>query len=76
MAKKKRHHPDYDPEVECGSLYLQKEVAVQLMLAIAYVIENNADLDDIDTARLQVAATVIDDVFALGVREIEEDGDG
>jgi hypothetical protein len=77
MAKKHRlpHHPDYDPDIECGSLYVQKEVAVQMMLAIAYAMENNAELTDLDLARLQVAATAIDNVFALGARDTEEESD-
>lgn len=77
MAKKKavkrkakpRHHPDYDPELGCGSLYLQEEVAVQVMLAIAYSLRHNKKLDDIDEQRLCVAATVINDVFGLGIKE-------
>lgn len=60
------HHPDYDPEVACGSLYVQKEVAVQMMLAIAYSLRHNADLTDLDKQRLCVGATVINGVFGLG----------
>lgn len=65
MAEKK-HHPDYEPDVECGSLRLQKEVAVQMMLAIAYSLKHNESMDDLDKQRLCVAATVINDVFGLG----------
>ena len=73
MAKKKEHHPDYEPDVECGSLYLQKEVAVQVMLAIAYSLKHNKTMDSLDKQRLLVGATVINDVFSLGA---EEDVDG
>lgn len=66
---KDKHHPDYDPELECGSLYVQKEVAVQMMLAIAYALKNNEVLTDLDKKRLCVGATVINDVFALGAEE-------
>lgn len=62
----KGHHPDYEPDVECGSLYLQKEVAVQMMLAIAYSLRHNKSLTDLDVQRLRVGATVINDVFSLG----------
>ena len=62
----KTHHPDYDPEIECGSMYVQKEVAVQMMLAIAYSLRHNAELTDLDKQRLRVGATVINDVFGLG----------
>lgn len=54
------------PEVECGSLYVQKEVAVQMMLAIAYALRHNEQLTALDKQRLCVGATVINDVFALG----------
>ena len=64
MAKKK-HHPDYDPEVEAGSVYLQKEVAVQLMLAIGYSLKHNKGMNKLDEQRLLVAGTVINNVFAL-----------
>jgi hypothetical protein len=72
MAKKKkpRHHPDYDPDLGCGSLYLQEEVAVQLMLAIAYSLRHNKRLTPLDKDRLCVAATVINDVFGLGVEKV------
>lgn len=60
------HHPDYDPEIECGSLYVQKEVAVQMMLAIGFSLRNNTELTDLDKQRLRVGATVINDVFGLG----------
>ena len=66
---KDKHHPDYDPELECGSLYVQKEVAVQMMLAIAYALENNEVLTDLDKTRLCVGATVINNVFALKAEE-------
>jgi len=68
MARRKRgeHHPDYDPEVEAGSLYVQKEVAVQMMLAIAYSLRHNQKLDALDKLRLRVGATVLNDVFDLG----------
>lgn len=71
MAKKK-HHPDYEPDIECGSLYLQKEVAVQMMLAIAYSLKHNESMDDLDKQRLCVAATVINDVFDLGAGEVSD----
>ena len=69
MAKKtkKRHHPDYDPEVEAGSIYIQKEVAVEVMLAIAGALKNCPSLTPLQSKRLCVAATVINDVFGLGV---------
>lgn len=63
------HHPDYDPEVECGSLYVQKEVAVQMMLAIAFALRHNEELTDLDKQRLRVGATVINEVFGLGAEE-------
>lgn len=63
------HHPDYDPEVECGSLYVQKEVAVQMMLAIAFALRHNEELTDLDKQRLCVGATVINEVFGLGAEE-------
>jgi len=72
MAKKK-HHPDYEPDIECGSLYLQKEVAVQMMLAISHSLNTDRTLNSLDKQRLRVAATVINDVFDLGAGE---DGDG
>lgn len=72
MAKKKakkRHHPDYEPDVACGSLYVQEEVAVQMMLAIAYALRHNKRLSQLDKLRLRVGATVINDVFSLGAEE-------
>jgi hypothetical protein len=69
---KKLHHPDYDPDVECGSLYVQKEVAVQMMLAIAYALRHNEQLTALDKQRLCVGATVINDVFALGAKEVSD----
>jgi hypothetical protein len=72
MAKKKAHHPDYEPDIECGSLYVQKEVAVQMMLAIAYSLKHNTQLSDLDKQRLCVGATVINDVFALGAEEVSD----
>lgn len=72
MAKKKtkkRHHPDYEPDVACGSLYVQEEVAVQMFLAIAYALRHNKKLTALDKQRLQVGATVINDVFSLGAEE-------
>ena len=72
MAKKKtkkRHHPDYEPDVACGSLYVQEEVAVQMMRAIAYALRHNTKLTALDKQRLSVGATVINDVFSLGARE-------
>lgn len=63
------HHPDYDPEVACGSLYVQKEVAVQMMLAIAFALRHNEELTDLDKQRLCVGATVINEVFGLGAEE-------
>ena len=65
----RKHHPDYDPEIACGSMYVQKEVAAQMMLAIAYSLRHNAELTDLDKQRLRVGATVINDVFALGAEE-------
>ena len=62
----KKHHPDYDPEVEAGSLYVQKEVAVQMMLSIGYSLGHDKALSSLDKTRLRVAATVINNVFALG----------
>jgi hypothetical protein len=69
---KKKHHPDYEPDIGCGSLYLQKEVAVQMMLAIAYSLKHNESMDDLDKQRLCVAATVINDVFDLGAGEVSD----
>lgn len=72
MAKKKatkRHHPDYEPDIACGSLYVQEEVAVQMMLAIAYALRHNKKLTALEKQRLQVGATVINDVFSLGAEE-------
>lgn len=72
MAKKKakkRHHPDYEPDIACGSLYVQEEVAVQMFLAIAYALRHNKKLTALDKHRLQVGATVINDVFSLGAEE-------
>jgi hypothetical protein len=70
---KKKHHPDYEPDIECGSLYLQKEVAVQMMMAISHSLNTDRTLSSLDKKRLGVAATVINDVFDLGE---EEDSDG
>jgi hypothetical protein len=72
MAKKKtakRHHPGYEPDIACGSLYVQEEVAVQMMLAIAYTLRHNKKLTELDKQRLCVGATVINDVFSLGEEE-------
>lgn len=74
MAKKKtrkQHHPDYEPDIECGSLYVQKEVAVQMMLAIAYALRHNSEMTDLDRQRLCVGATVINDVFDLGAERVK-----
>jgi hypothetical protein len=46
-------------------VYLQKEVAVQLMLAIGYSLKHNKGMDKLDEQRLLVAGTVINNVFAL-----------
>lgn len=67
-AKTKHHHPDYDPEIEAGSIYIQKEVAVEVMVAIANALRNS-DPESVQARRLCVAATVLDDVFGLGVRK-------
>ena len=72
MAKrktKKRHHPDYEPDIACGSLYVQEEVAVQMMMAIAYALRHNKKLTALEKQRLQVGATVINEVFSLGAEE-------
>ena len=74
MAKKKtpkQHHPDYEPDIACGSLYVQKEVAVQMMLAIAYALRHNPEMTDLDRQRLCVGATVINDVFNLGAERVK-----
>lgn len=78
MAKKKaarkavkKHHPDYEPDVECGSLYVQREVALQMFLAIAYSLRHETRLTKLDKQRLCVGATVINDVFGLGAEELK-----
>jgi hypothetical protein len=73
MAKKP-NHPDYEPDIECGSLYVQKEVAEQMMLAIAYSLKHNPQLTPLDKHRLCVGATVINDVFALKAEEVSDEG--
>lgn len=65
-GEKKAHHPDYEPDIACGSLYVQKEVAVQMMLAIAYALKHNKAMTKLDKQRLRVGATVINNVFSLG----------
>jgi hypothetical protein len=70
MAEKEPH-PAYEPDIECGSLYVQKEVAVQMMLAIAHSLNTDRTLSSLDKQRLRVGATVINDVFGLGAGEDE-----
>ena len=54
---------DYDADVEAGSIYLQREVADQLLLAIGYTRGNDNTLSDIDRRSLEVAAQCIKAVF-------------
>ena len=72
MAKKKaakNHHPDYEPDIECGSLYVQKEVAVQMLNAIVHWL-HTTKMTDLDKQRLRVGAKVINEVFDLGAGEV------
>jgi hypothetical protein len=72
MAKKKaakKHHPDYEPDIECGSIYVQKEVAVQMMNAILHSLHTRK-MTDLDRQRLGVGAKVINDVFGLNAGEL------
>jgi hypothetical protein len=68
MAKKKaakKHHPDYEPDIECGSLYMQKEVALEMMHAIIYKLKHDKSMTDLDAQRLRVSAQVVNDVFDI-----------
>ena len=73
VVSKDKHHPDYDPELECGSLYVQKEVAVQMLLAIDYALRHDESLTDLDKQRMRVGATVINKVFPLGFGEVSDE---
>jgi len=64
---KTKHHPDYDPEVEAGSVYLTREQAEALMLAVAAGL-SEPRMGEAEKSRLLAAATAIEDVFNLGVR--------
>jgi hypothetical protein len=51
---------------------VQEEVAIQMMLAIAYALRHNKALTKLDKQRLCVGATVINDVFSLGAEEVSD----
>lgn len=54
---------DYDADVDAGSIYIQGEVANQLLLAIAYTRSSDDTLSVLDRRRLEVAADCIKAVF-------------
>ena len=64
--KTRKHHPDYDPEVEAGSVYITREQAETTMMAIAEGLRSGGVPDEL-TDRVLAAATAINDVFGLGV---------
>ena len=54
---------DYDVEQEMGSVYLQREVADQLLLAISHTRSSDDTLSWLDRRRLEVAAQCLKAVF-------------
>jgi hypothetical protein len=74
MAKKKatrkKHHPDYDPQLEVGNVYLTREQAHAVVFAVACALEAG-ELDDPHYLKLRAIAAVdsLDSVFSLGVAE-------
>lgn len=54
---------DYDAKLEMGSIYIQREVADQLLLAIGYTRSSDDTLSVLDRRRLEVAADCIKAVF-------------
>jgi hypothetical protein len=64
--KTRKHHPDYDPEVEAGSVYITKEQAEATMVAIAEGLRSGGVPDALKD-RVLAAATAINNVFSLGV---------
>jgi len=64
--KTRKHHPDYDPQVEAGSVYITREQAEATMVAIAEGVRSGAVPDALKD-RVLAAATAINNVFDLGV---------
>ena len=64
--KARKHHADYDPEVEAGSVYITREQAEATMMAIAEGLRSGGVPGEL-TDRVLAAATAINDVFGLGV---------
>lgn len=62
----RKHHPDYDPEVEAGNVYITREQAEATMVAIAEGLRSGGVPDEL-TDRVLAAATAINEVFGLGV---------
>lgn len=54
---------DFDANVDAGSIYIQVEVANQLLLAIGYTRSNDDTLSSLDRQRLDVAAQCLKAVF-------------
>ena len=54
---------DFDANVDAGSIYIQGEVANQLLLAIGYTRSNDDTLSSLDRRRLEIAAQCLRAVF-------------
>ena len=54
---------NYDANVDAGSIYIQGEVANQLLLAIGYTRSNDDTLSSLDRRRLEIAAQCLKAVF-------------
>ena len=62
---------NYDADMDAGSIYIQGEVANQLLLAIGYTRSNDETLSSLDRARLEVASRCLKSVF-YGMEEDDE----
>lgn len=62
---------DYDPEIDAGSVYLTGEQAKAVVLAAAAVFRSG-EYDEIVQARLLAVCEQINQVFGLGIEEIDQ----
>ena len=63
---------EYQEDIDCGWLYVQGEVATQMLRAINYSLNHNQFMSGLDKMRLKVAAQIIVRVFG----GTQEDRDG
>lgn len=71
VAKKKRHHPAYDPTIEAGTVTLTLQQAEGAVCAIAEGLRSGR-LHPLLAQRAVVAVDALDAVFGLGIRKKRE----